>query len=348
MYTSGLDAEFYEDVSIGDVGTLVERTVVPNIWWPSNEGPMQYLNTSGIVKEWDHFYLRLSGFIHIPDAGQYTFYLAADDGATLYIDGDRVLDDTGIHGMKVEQSPMWLSGGFHQIQVNMQQKTGQRGLQLEVRGPSYLDPVIYRKQPVPASWLWNGNPCGDETSIGIDIPLDLRDLKVPRSPLCGGHGVCVPLCPKSSTHGACWNHTCNCDTGYQSVNGGGDNGTSSSIRNSSSSSSAGGSTRGGKLNGNVSIGCEAIPPPPPVPEKVNGWLIFVLVMLGIGLISCSICAYNRKELKQWALWKFASARLYKSMKPALDHDMENDVTDDRERMPRDGMQQNNGYEAAEI
>ena len=89
----GLDAEFYKDVSIGDVGTLVERTVVPDVWWPGNEGAMKYFNTSGIVKEWDHFYIRLSGFIHIPDAGQFTFYLAADDGATLYIDGKRVLGE---------------------------------------------------------------------------------------------------------------------------------------------------------------------------------------------------------------------------------------------------------------
>ena len=166
-FMPGLDAEFYKDVSIGDVGTLIERTTVPDIWWPSGEGPMKYFNTTGIIKEWNHFYIRLSGFIHIPDAGQYTFYLAADDGATLYIDGVRILDDTGIHGMAVEQSPMWLSAGYHQIQVNMQQNVGLRGLQLEVRGPSFLDPVVYRKQPVPASWLWNGNPCGDETGLMV-------------------------------------------------------------------------------------------------------------------------------------------------------------------------------------
>jgi hypothetical protein len=90
----GLDAEFYKDVSIGDVGTLIERTVVPDVWWPGDQGPMKYFNTSGIVKEWNHFYIRLSGFIHIPDAGQFTFYLAADDGATLYIDGKRVLGES--------------------------------------------------------------------------------------------------------------------------------------------------------------------------------------------------------------------------------------------------------------
>ena len=61
----GLDAEFYEDVSIGDVGALVERTVVPDVWWPATgtdeASPMRYFNTTSIVKEWEHFYIRLSG-----------------------------------------------------------------------------------------------------------------------------------------------------------------------------------------------------------------------------------------------------------------------------------------------
>ena len=349
-FLPGLDAEFYEDVSIGDVGSLVERTVVPDVWWPSGVGPMQYFNASGIVKEWNHFYLRLSGFIHIPDAGQYTFYLAADDGATLYIDGTRVLDDTGVHGMQQEQSPLWLSSGFHQVQVNMQQKTGDRGLQLEVRGPSFLDPVVYRKQRVPSSWLWNGNPCGDEKGFGVDVPLDLRDLKVPRSPLCGGHGVCVPLCPASTMHGACWNHTCNCDQGYQSILPGGmDNGTKSTKSTKNKRNHTAGISRGGNSTLS-SVGCEAIPPLPPVPEKVNGWFVFVIVMVVLSVLCCGICAWNRKRLKRWALWKFASARLYKSMKPAIDHDSSvMDEEEDMERMPRDGMRTNkHGYEAAEI
>ena len=215
MLKPGLDAELFQDVSIGDVGELIERTEVPSVWWPDDVGPMQYLNGSGVVKEWEHFYLRLSGFLYIPDSGQYTFYLAADDGGTLYIDGERQLDDTGVHGMVTEQRPTWLSAGYHQIQVNMQQKLGNRGLELSIRGPSYLDPELYKKQPVRTEWLWNGNPCGDESGFGVDVPLDVRDLKVPRSPLCASHGVCEADCPKSHEHGSCYRHTCVCDNGYK-------------------------------------------------------------------------------------------------------------------------------------
>ena len=59
------------------------------------------------------------------------------------------------------------------------------------------------------------------------------------------------------------------------------------------------------------IGCLLIPPPPPVVPGVNGWLVFVLVLLGVSLVGCAVCVWKRKSLKQWALWKFASARLYK-------------------------------------
>jgi hypothetical protein len=49
------------------------------------------------------------------------------------------------------------------------------------------------------------------------------------------------------------------------------------------------------------------------------------------------------------LWKFASARLYKSFKPAMDDDGMGSEEDDRSRAPRDGLQRNKqGYEAAEI
>ena len=269
---------------------------------------MQYFNTSGIIKEWEHFYIRLSGFLKIPTSGQYTFYLAADDGATLYIDGYRQVDDTGMHGMAVEQRPIWLSAGFHEIQVNMQQKLGLHGLELEVRGPSFLDPELFRKQPVREEWLWNGNPCGDETTFGIDIPTDTRDIRVPKSPLCGGFGVCVPICPKSGKHGACWNHTCECDPGFQT-----------GLANATDKLFPG------------SVTCKRIPVPPKDPAPVNVALVVLLSLISFAVVGCGICFWKRKELNQWALWKFASARLYKSMAPTLDarDEMEEDDSEIR-------------------
>jgi hypothetical protein len=173
----------------------------------------------------------------------------------------------------------------------------------------------------------------------VDIPLDLRDLKVPRSKLCGGHGMCVPSCPKSNEHGACWNHTCLCDEGYHNLNSSKSSTTGSRIANHSSSSSS---------SHTNNIYCVEIPPPPKEPEVINGWFVFVVVLFGLCIISTSICIYKRQEIKQFALWKFASARLYKSFKPAMDHD-ENDTIDDRERQPRHGLSQHkDGYEAAEI
>lgn len=275
---------------------------------------MQYLNGSGVVKEWEHFYLRLSGFLYIPDSGQYTFYLAADDGGALYIDGERQLDDTGVHGMVTEQRPTWLSSGYHQIQINMQQKTGDRGLELSIRGPSYLDPELYKKQPVRTEWLWNGNPCGDESGFGIDVPLDIRDVKVPRSPLCASHGVCEADCPKSHEHGSCYRHTCLCDNGY-------------------------------KLNAAKS--CEKIPPVPDPPQPVNGALVVLLILLGLGIVGAGLCFWKRKQVKQYVLWKFASARFYSSMKPSLDAEDQQVEDDDGRSRKATGLQNQGGYSSVD-
>ena len=78
-----------------------------------------------IVKEWDHFYIRLSGFLKVPTSGQYTFYLAADDGAALYIDGEREVDDTG---------------GYDRLRVpELQSLLNQRGLKVSGRRAELIE-----------------------------------------------------------------------------------------------------------------------------------------------------------------------------------------------------------------
>ena len=46
----------------------------------------------------DHFALQFSGFFNAPADGIYGFYTTSDDGSRLYIDGQRVVDNDGVHG----------------------------------------------------------------------------------------------------------------------------------------------------------------------------------------------------------------------------------------------------------
>ena len=130
-FRPGLDGELYVGTSPAlPVGKLAERTEVPTVWFPQTDGRLQYFNTSGFVKTFRNFRMVLSGFIKIPDAGEFTFFLASDGAAVLYIDGHEAVNNDGLHSMKEASSRMWLSPGFHQVHIAYADVTSTHGLML--------------------------------------------------------------------------------------------------------------------------------------------------------------------------------------------------------------------------
>jgi len=91
----------------------------------------------------EHYGLRLSGLLRIPDDALYTFYLYSDDGAKLWIGRKVVADNDGDSG----QGQIALRRGFHPIEVVFFQATGPAKLRLEVSTPASA------KQLVPGGWF---------------------------------------------------------------------------------------------------------------------------------------------------------------------------------------------------
>jgi len=69
---------------------------------PVATGTTDTINTSMRGRD-DYYGLRFSALIDLPTAGSYTFYTASDDGSQLFIDGNLVVDNDGLHGV-VEKS----------------------------------------------------------------------------------------------------------------------------------------------------------------------------------------------------------------------------------------------------
>ena len=65
--------------------------------------------------EW--FGIRFVGMITVPSSGNYQFRINSDDGARLYIDGKRVLDNDGQHAPRARDGSVSLSAGVHDIVV---------------------------------------------------------------------------------------------------------------------------------------------------------------------------------------------------------------------------------------
>ena len=83
----------------------------------------------------DHFAARYTGSVEVAQAGRYTFYLTSDDGSALYVDGELVIDNDGLHGTMDRRVRLDLDAGTHEIEVRYFERDGEQSLRLEWRGP---------------------------------------------------------------------------------------------------------------------------------------------------------------------------------------------------------------------
>jgi uncharacterized protein (DUF1800 family) len=84
----------------------------------------------------DDFAVRYTGYLSIPEPGEYRFYTRSDDGSELLLDGERIVDNDGLHGMRTRWSqPLLLAAGDYPITVGFFEATGHEGLEVGFEGP---------------------------------------------------------------------------------------------------------------------------------------------------------------------------------------------------------------------
>jgi hypothetical protein len=102
-----------------------------------NVPPQDFLiGFPGVTRRFEWFAIDYSGKFWIENPGLYRFRLVSDDGAMLYIDGQLIADNDGIHSTTVRLGSIRLAGGTHTIRVPYFQGPGDAvALILEVAGP---------------------------------------------------------------------------------------------------------------------------------------------------------------------------------------------------------------------
>jgi len=83
------------------------------------------------------------GFIKVPEASIYTFSTASDDGSSLTIDQELVVDNDGLHGTKKVSGNIALQAGYHEIVVRYFNQTGGEDLKVTWASESLAE------QPIP-------------------------------------------------------------------------------------------------------------------------------------------------------------------------------------------------------
>jgi len=94
---------------------------------------------------------RFDGRFVAPASGVYTFAALADDGVRLWIDGEVVLEDDGVHEPREARGEIALAAGPHALVVGYFQGEGEQSLDVFVEGPGLarvrLEGALLRRAP---------------------------------------------------------------------------------------------------------------------------------------------------------------------------------------------------------
>ena len=118
----------------------------------------------------DYFATRVIGTVDVQNGGDYTFYLGGDDGAALYINGERVVNNDGLHGYQTVSGTTNLDPGFHTIEVRYFENGGHAGLRLQWTGPDTNGIELVTTDSTP-----NTITVVEDQSVALDISANLTD-----------------------------------------------------------------------------------------------------------------------------------------------------------------------------
>jgi len=158
---------------------LKDIKVAPNLKYKYYEGSWQSLpdfaalkpKSAGTVPGFDlgvrdrndNFAVRYEGFLHIEQAGNYTFHLGSDDGSQLLINGKQVVIVDGIHPYSQQAGRLELKAGVHKVVVEFFEGGGEEVLTAEFEGPDVS------RRDLSAAVTINGKRVEEKKKTGFQI-----------------------------------------------------------------------------------------------------------------------------------------------------------------------------------
>jgi hypothetical protein len=181
---SGLKGDIYHlPNSTQSVHEIDRLTPQGSIYTTSLNVPPQdfQLGFPGVTKRYEWFAINYSGKFWIEHPGLFRFRLTSDDGAMLYIDGQLVADNDGVHSTEVRLGSIRLVGGMHTIRVPYFQGPATTvALMLEIAGPGEQPRIFSTEEFRPPSNPedWRFTPAAEWEPPDPDLPR----VHPPRTP----------------------------------------------------------------------------------------------------------------------------------------------------------------------
>lgn len=131
----------------------------------------------GVTDRFEWFAIDYNGRIMLPQAGTYTFRLTSDDGSKLFIDGELVIDNDGVHGPGAIDGEATLSAGIHDVRVQYFQGPREEVALILEWGPDAenLRPLDFAAL-APAQFRREGNRLRAEMSGGVLFATNSAEL----------------------------------------------------------------------------------------------------------------------------------------------------------------------------
>ncbi|WP_267639933.1 PA14 domain-containing protein [Haloarchaeobius amylolyticus] len=144
---------------------------------PTSTGETTDFDIFAAGQDDDTFAYRYTGYVEVPEDGEYTFWTGSDDGSALYIGDEQVVNNDGAHPYREESGTIDLETGTHEITVTVFERTGQESLEVFWAGPSFGKQEVptsrlVRNQSSPAIWdatePWASPAAGGDDGDGRD------------------------------------------------------------------------------------------------------------------------------------------------------------------------------------
>ncbi|MBI4800508.1 MAG: hypothetical protein HY794_17605 [Desulfarculus sp.] len=120
-------------------GLLAQRHADARLASPAGPAYLEQRREMGHQADTDfraeNFSLRLTGYLTVALPGPYQLGVESDDDARLYLDGVKLIDNSGRHPMFLRAAWVWLGPGPHLLEVEYAQRDGGAGLRLLLRPP---------------------------------------------------------------------------------------------------------------------------------------------------------------------------------------------------------------------
>ncbi|MFB6143156.1 MAG: PA14 domain-containing protein [Halorientalis sp.] len=164
------DYRYYENSSYGDVSGMPPFDSANFVGYGHTPN-LDDITTTTRDQRMNDFAYQYLKCIDVPSNGDYTFYTTSDNGSRLYVEGQQVVNNDGLHGAQTASGTINLEAGVHVIRTTYFEYVDAQSFSVEWDGPGF------NREPIPDSAL-SRTPCPVTTRADYpDVVLELANVQ---------------------------------------------------------------------------------------------------------------------------------------------------------------------------